>query len=298
MTALVADRAAGNPFFAEESVRDLAERGVLTGQPGAYELHGDVTSVEVPATLQAAIGARIDRLAPPAKETLYAAAVIGMRFETDLLNGLVDDADVTPLIDAQLVDQVRFAPRAEYSFRHPLIRTVAYESQLKSARAQLHQRLAAAIESRASADENAALIAEHMEAAGDLHAAFGWHMRAATWSTWRDIAAARSSWTRAQDVADRLPDSEPDRMSMRIAPRTLLCANAYRFGAEHLEIEFDQLRDLCAAAGDNRSLAIGTCGLLMARQMEVLMARPMEVRGRPRSITPRDRTHRAARFRR
>ena len=59
---------------------------------------------------------------------------------------------------------------------------MAYESQLKSDRAQLHRRLAAAIEHRdpGSADENAALIAEHLEAAGDLRAAFGWHMRAGT----------------------------------------------------------------------------------------------------------------------
>ena len=65
-------------------------------------------------------------------------------------------------------------------FHHPLIRTVAYESQLKSDRAELHGRVAAAIESRdpAAADENAALIAEHLEAAGDLYAAYGWHMRA------------------------------------------------------------------------------------------------------------------------
>ena len=50
------------------------------------------------------------------------------------------------LLRAELIDQVRFTPRAEYAFRHPLIRTVAYESQLKSDRAQLHRRLAAAIE--------------------------------------------------------------------------------------------------------------------------------------------------------
>jgi adenylate cyclase len=268
VTALVAERAAGNPFFAEETVRDLAERGVLTGRPGAYELQGDIATVEVPATLQATIGARIDRLASRAKKTLNAAAVVGTRFDADLLADLVDDADVTPLIDAQLVDQVRFAPRVEYCFHHPLIRTVAYESQLKSDRAQLHQRLAAAIESRASADENAALIAEHLEAAGDLRAAFDWHMRAATWSTWRNIAAARSSWTRAQQVADRLPDGEPDRMAMRIAPRTLLCANAYRVGVQGLDTGFDELRFLCVSAGDERSLAIGMCGLLIEWQME------------------------------
>jgi adenylate cyclase len=279
LTALVAERAAGNPFFAEETVRDLAERGVLTGRPGAYELHGNVTNIEVPATLQATIGARIDRLDPAAKKTLNAAAVVGMRFDADLLTALVVDADVTPLIDAQLVDQVRFAPRVECSFRHPLIRAVAYESQLKVDRAQLHQRLAATIESRASPDENAALIAEHMEAAGDLHAAFDWHMRAATWSTWRNIAAARSSWNRAQQVADRLPDDEPDRMVKRIAPRTLLCANAYRFGGEGSVTDFDELRALCAAAGDDRSLAIAMCGSLLARHVQGKLGRDREMSG-------------------
>ena len=88
------------------------------------------------------------------------------------------------LVEAELIDQVRFPPGAEYAFRHPLIRTVAYESQLKSDRAQLHRRLVAAIESRDpdSVEENAALIAEHLEAGGDLHAAYHWHMRAATWA--------------------------------------------------------------------------------------------------------------------
>lgn len=107
---------------------------------------------------------------------------------------------------AELIDQVRFTPRSEYAFRHPLIRTVAYESQLKSDRAQLHRRLAAAIEQRDpnSADKNAALIAEHLEAAGDLDGAYDWRMRAAAWAINRDIVAARLSWKRARQVADAL----------------------------------------------------------------------------------------------
>jgi hypothetical protein len=56
-----------------------------------------------------------------------------------------------------------------------------------------------------SVEENAALIAKHLQAAGDLHAAYGWHMRAATWATNRDIAAARLGWERAQKIADALP---------------------------------------------------------------------------------------------
>jgi adenylate cyclase len=173
---------------------------------------------------------------------------------------------VGALIEAELVDQVRFTARAEYAFHHPLIRTVAYESQLKSDRAELHRRLAAAIQAREpeSADENAALIAGHLEAAGDLHAAFDWHMRAGAWSTNRDIAAAHTSWRRARQVADRLPDDDPDRPSMRIAPRTLLCASAWRVGGSGADTGFDELRALCTAAGDRRSLSIGMTGQLMA----------------------------------
>jgi adenylate cyclase len=270
VAAMIGARAAGNPFFVEEIVRDLAERGVLDGEPGAYVVRGEVGEVRVPATLQAAIGARIDRLGFTAKHTLNAAAVIGSRFDADLLTRMIDSPDVAPLIEAELVDQVRFTQRAEYAFRHPLIRTVAYESQLKSDRAALHRRLAATIEHRdsGSADENAALIAEHLEAAGDLREAFGWHMRAGTWSTNRDITAAQTSWRRARQVADRLPDDDPDRASMRIAPRTLLCGSAFRVGGSGADTGFDELRDLCTAAGDQVSLAIGMTGLVMAQLLK------------------------------
>ena len=132
--------------------------------------------------------------------------MIGSRFGLDLLTVLGVEPVVADLVAAQLIDQVRFTRQPEYVFHHPLIRAVAYESQLKSDRAELHRRLAAAIEGRdlASVDENAALIAEHLEAAGDLHAAYGWHMRAATWATNRDIAAARLSWERARKDRRRI----------------------------------------------------------------------------------------------
>ena len=87
----IADRAAGNPFFAEEIVRELAEREVLQGHRGAYISMGEVAEVSVPATLQAAIAARIDRLEPDAKKTLNAAAVVGSRFTPELLAAVGDD---------------------------------------------------------------------------------------------------------------------------------------------------------------------------------------------------------------
>ncbi|WNG94070.1 adenylate/guanylate cyclase domain-containing protein [Mycobacterium sp. ITM-2016-00318] len=268
LRAVVAERAAGNPFFAQEMVRELAERGVLQGDRGRYTCQADVAEITVPATLQATIAARIDRLDPDAKQTLNAAAVIGSRFTPGLLNALGNDPAVGKLLTAELVDQIRFMPSAEFAFRHPLIRTVAYESQLKSDRAELHRRLAGAIQQRdpASLDENAALIAEHLEAARDLVAAFDWHMRAGAWSYIRDVAAARLSWERARRVADALPHDHFARLSMRIAPRTLLSGSSWRVGSG-VDTGFDELRDLCVEAGDQRSLAIGMTGLVMKEFM-------------------------------
>jgi class 3 adenylate cyclase len=261
----IAEKAAGNPFFAEEIVRELSERDVLQGQPRAYTSTAEVADVTVPATLQATIAARIDRLDPNAKRTLSAAAVVGSRFDLDLLTVLRVEPVVDDLVAAQLIDQVSFTRQPEYVFHHPLIRTVAYEAQLKSDRAELHRRLAAAIGQREpeSAEENAALIAEHLEAAGDLHAAYGWHMRAATWATNRDINAARLSWERAQRIADALPAEDANRAAMRIAPRTMLCGIAWRLPMNVAGGRFDELRQLCTAAGDKVSLAIAMAGLVV-----------------------------------
>ncbi|MGW0026809.1 AAA family ATPase [Rhodococcus sp. NPDC003383] len=268
---LIAERAAGNPFFAEEMVRELAERGVLVGRRGRYVCGADVADVSVPATVQAAIEARLDRLSPQAKQTISAASVIGARFDAGLLAALGIDALPGELLGAELIDQVRFRPDAEYAFRHPLIRSVAYESQLKSDRARWHRLLATAIESGNpdSADQNAGLIAEHLDAAGELHAAYGWHMRAADWATTRDVFAARFSWERARKVADALPGDDPGRLSMRTAPRTMLCATeAYSPALQESRDRFAELRELCEASGDKLSLAIG----MTAPAVELLYA--------------------------
>ena len=264
LTTQIADRAAGNPFFAQEIVRDLADRGVLHGERGAYRCEADAAEATVPATLQAAIAARIDRLDGVAKRTLNAAAVIGSQFDAELPAILIGETALPRLVEAELIDQIRFTPHAEYVFRHPLIRTVAYESQLMADRAALHRKLAAEIEKRdpVATDENAALIAGHLEAAGDLLEAYSWHMRAGMWSTNRDIVAAHTSLRRAREVADRLSEDTPGVLAMRIAPRTLLCASAFRVGGSGAETGFDELRELCEAAGDKRSLAIGMTGLV------------------------------------
>jgi predicted ATPase len=118
LAAIIAERAAGNPFFAEEMVREFVQRGVLAGEHGKYVCRADVAEGSVPATVQAAIEARIDRLTTPAKRTLNAASVIGARFGAQLLAALGIDPVVDQLLRAELIDQVDVGGRRERREAH------------------------------------------------------------------------------------------------------------------------------------------------------------------------------------
>lgn len=270
----LADRIAvatlGNPFFAEEIVRNLADTGVLGGSRGDYRLTQDIGEISVPPTVQAVLSARIDRLPAEAKSILNAAAVIGTAFDAETLNVLLPKAEpsrLADLVSAELIDQTEFVPRQRYCFRHPLVRTVSYESQLTATRAQAHRRLAAAIEARDPAvlDENAEVIATHYEAAGDLAEAYHWHMRAADWLATRDLRAARVRWESARRIADQLPDDHNDIATMRIAPRTMLISKSVFVGHDaDADEQFREFRAMTAQARDTTSLAIGMAGRVIS----------------------------------
>jgi adenylate cyclase len=262
----IAIAAAGNPFFAEEIVRDLAGRGVLAGNRGGYRLTGDVDEIAVPATVQAVLAARIDRLPAPTKSILNAAAVIGDHFDVDTLHALLPGSTSTrlaELVSAELIDQIEFVPRQRYCFHHPLVRTVAYESQLSGVRVQAHRRLAAAIEARdaGTVKDNAALIATHLEAGGELVQAYHWHLRAAEWLRPRGIAAARAEWESARRIADGLPDDHDGVTAMRITPRAMLISTAlYVSDADGADNLYQELRELTVRSGDLTPLALATAG--------------------------------------
>jgi adenylate cyclase len=262
----IATAVAGNPFFAEEIVRDLAGRRILSGTRDGYRLTGDVNEIAVPATVQAVLAARIDRLPGPTKSILNAAAVIGNHFDVDTLHALLPESMSTrlaELVSAELIDQIEFVPRQRYCFHHPLVRTVAYESQLSAVRVQAHRRLAAAIEARDSGavDDNAALIATHLEAGGELVQAYRWHLRAAEWLRPRGISAARAEWESARRIADALADDYDGVTAMRIAPRAMLISTAlYASDAAGTDDLYQELRDLTMRSGDLTPLALATAG--------------------------------------
>src|SRR5262249_56213785 len=91
---LLIARTQGNPFFLEETVRTLRETQVLTGERGACRLVGPIQTAQVPATVQAVLAARIDRLAPEEKRLLQSAAVIGETAPLALLRAVGELADL------------------------------------------------------------------------------------------------------------------------------------------------------------------------------------------------------------
>lgn len=262
----LAHAAAGYPYFIEEIVRDLVGRDVLSGSRGSYRLAGELDQISVPATVQAVLAARIDRLPAEAKAILNAAAVVGTRFDVATLRALrpdMDSSQLAELVAAELIDQTEFVPRQRYCFHHPLVRAVAYDSQLTATRTQAHLRLAAAIEAQDAADpdENAALIATHLEAAGEYAAAHHWHMRAAAWLRPRDLLAARAEWQSAQRIADRLDRDGGDTIAMRITPRTMLMSTLLYTGDDaEADGQYLEFRDMSMASGDLTSFALGTAG--------------------------------------
>jgi class 3 adenylate cyclase/tetratricopeptide (TPR) repeat protein len=161
---LLVERTEGNPFFLEESVRALVERGALTGERGAYRPTRAIEAVHVPATVQSVLAARIDRLPPEHKRLLQAASVIGKDVPLVLLESLdVEPADVlhrglSDLQAAEFLYQTRHFPEAEYTFKHALTHEVAYGGLLQERRHALHGAVLAAIERL-----HAGRLDEHLE---------------------------------------------------------------------------------------------------------------------------------------
>src|SRR5213594_2748624 len=188
LSARILERTGGNPFFTEEVVQALAASGSLVGARGAYRLTAPIDALALPATVQALLAARIDRLGEPVKHLLQSAAVIGKQFDEALLRevcGLVDehdlDAALRALQEEDFLRLVTLSPQPEYAFKHPLMSDVAYRSQLGERRAQLHAAVATALE-KLKADrlgEYASLIAHHWEASGMRFEAARWKRRAA-----------------------------------------------------------------------------------------------------------------------
>jgi class 3 adenylate cyclase/tetratricopeptide (TPR) repeat protein len=217
LKGLLAGKTGGNPFFIEESVRTLVETKALVGERGAYDLALPVETIRVPATVQAILAARLDRLPPQEKRLLEIAAVIGKDFPSALLQTVADEKEETlrqalgHLQTAEFLYETNFSPDHEYTFKHGLTQEVAYRSLLRTRRRDLHARTAEAIE-RLYGDrlvEQVERLAEHA-LRGELREKAVRYLRQAGIKAFARsvLPDARAWFEQALSVIDNLPESQ------------------------------------------------------------------------------------------
>lgn len=259
------ERTQGNPFFIEEIVRELAESGHLDGERGAYRLLRPIEDAGVPATVQAVLSARIDRLGPEAKQLLQVASVVGKEVSGPALQMTAGlgaermEPVLRELVAGGFVYEAELYPERVVAFRHPLTREVAYGTQLGERRAATHAAAARALieledERR---DELAGLIAHHLEEGREPREAARWYARAAHWAGHSRPQDALGFWQRVTTLTDGLEEDE-ETVALSLLSRMLQLEYAWRLGMDrselaHLEEEADEI---ATRVGDVRSLAM------------------------------------------
>jgi len=260
---LVLARTEGNPFFIEESVRTLVETGVLSGTRGAYELKQDPQTIEVPATVEAVLAARIDRLPANEKRLLQCAAVVGKDVPMALLRAIAEmpeealDRGLASLQAAEFLYVGSFFPEREHTFKHALTHQVAYGSLLHDRRRLLHRRIVEALQ-RAHPDPGAdevELLAHHAFS-GEMWDETVRYCRRAGLTAARRPAhrEAVARFERALEALEHVPDSR-ERTEAAIDIRFDLRNSMHPLG--HLGQLLDHIRTaegLAIALGDRHRL--------------------------------------------
>jgi ABC-type transport system substrate-binding protein/class 3 adenylate cyclase len=237
---LLAERSGGNPFFLEEALRDLVERGALRRVNGSWQLAVGEDELAVPALVQGALQARLDRLDPETREVLSLAAVIGRTFGLPLLERLVPREQLiralTELQRLDLIVEKRRRPTPEYRFRHGLVQEVGYASLVESKRKKLHRRVGEALEDiyRESPEASYALLARHFSEADEPEKAAEYLLKAgdAARAVYADTEALEH-YSKARSYLARLGDDR--RMRETLFKMAL---------AHHLAFDFEQAEEV------------------------------------------------------
>jgi predicted ATPase len=264
-------RTEGNPFFLEESVRTLMESGVLVGEPGAHRLAQSLPTIQVPATVQAVLAARIDRLPPEEKQLLQAAAVIGSEVPLPLLQAIDELPEaglhrgLAHLQAAEFLYETRLFPERAYTFKHALTQQVAYQSLLTSTRQRYHWQLAQMLEAQPETVETQPeLLAHHYTEAGFAAEAVGYWQRAGQRTIERSAnLEAIGHFTRGLEVLKTLPETA-ERAQEELLLQTALastCIAVKGMGAPEVEQAYSRAHELCQQVGDIPQLILVLQGL-------------------------------------
>ncbi len=271
---LLIDRTGGNPFFLEEIVRTLVETKALVGERGSYRLVKDLPSVQVPATVQAVLAARIDRLPPEDKQLLLSASVIGESVPFTLLQAVVEMPDeelhsnLSRLQAVEFLYETGLFPDLEYTFKHGLTHQVAYNSILAERRRSLHAKIVEAIERfyPERLPEQVDRLAHHAirgeiweKAVTYLHQA---GTKAAARSAYREAVAY---FEQALSALEHLPDSREtleQALDIRVGLGPVLMATK-GFGSPEVESSYNSAQELCERIGETPQLFPVLWGLWM-----------------------------------
>jgi len=208
----------GIPLFIEELTKSLLEGGLMRHEAGRYVLAGPLPSMAIPASLQASLMARLDRLSP-VKEVAQIGAAIGREFSYELLAAVArrSDADLIDALDqlaeAGLVFRRGTPPRASFVFKHALVQDAAYSTLLRGQRHELHGRIGNALKDLFPeiAETQPEVVAHHLTEAGITETAIDYWRKAAERSLRRSagIEAVRHL-LRGIELTQSLPSS-PER---------------------------------------------------------------------------------------
>ncbi len=163
LRARIRERASGNPFFVEEVVRSLIEKGAVVAEErsdnGSVQRYWRATSssaaIDIPDTLQGLLAARIDRLEEEARHVVQLASVIGRSFfhrvlaelgRSDKLSLETIEQQIGRLVRMEMIQEAARVPEVEYRFRNPLTQEIAYQSILLKRRREFHRRVGSALE--------------------------------------------------------------------------------------------------------------------------------------------------------
>lgn len=275
------ERAGGNPFFLEEALRDLIERGALERRNGAWELAVGEDELTIPAVVQGTLQARLDRLADETAEVLSIASVIGKTFGMPLLREAASGENlISELSDLQrleLIVETRRRPEPEYRFRHGLVQEVAYERLLEPKRRELHLRVGRALEllHRDSPEEVYGLLARHFTEADEQEKAADYLLKAGDLA--RGLFAeheALAHYRRAREMLAKIGDDRRARDTLFKMALTYHTA----FDFERAEDAYDEAFS-CRVPRSARLERTETLETVMSQPREVIPLTELTVEG-------------------
>jgi class 3 adenylate cyclase/tetratricopeptide (TPR) repeat protein len=266
----IIDRTDGVPLFVEELTKAVVESGMLIDTGDRYTAVGPVARLAIPASLQASLLARLDRLAP-VREVAQIGAALGRQFSQELISAVAPvspaqlDSALAQLVGAELIYRRGFPPDAEYTFKHALVQDAAYNTLLRSRRQQLHARIAATLEDqfREYVVAQPALLAHHCVEAGLSERAVHYWLAAGRQAWARSAAAeAVALLRRGLALVSSLPDSDWRReaeLDLRLVVGQVLITTQ-GWGASEVSEVYSRARELALALNRPRALLFGLWG--------------------------------------